>query len=82
MLLNENSIREHLWQINFSMYYISYRRPYLWKRILFSENLTFSDSNFHQGVKCQLEQFILWVDIQHLEILKSLFFPDERNLHI
>ena len=32
-----------------------YREPYFWNRILISENLNFSDSDFQEELKCQLK---------------------------
>ena len=43
-LRNENFIQELLFQTNISQYCILHRGPYLWKKIIISKNLSFSDS--------------------------------------
>ena len=59
-----------LCRTNFSQYCISYRRPYVWNKIVISENLTFSDSDSLQAFKRELKQFLLSVELNDLEILK------------
>ena len=69
-LRKEYSIQEPLCRTNFSQYCISYRRLYLWNKIVNSKNLTFSDSNSLQAFKCELKRFVLSVEVNHLVILE------------
>ena len=69
-LRNEYSIEEPLCQTNFSQYFISYRRPYLWNKIVISKNVTFGESDSHQAFKCELKRFLLSVELNHLGILE------------
>ena len=66
----EYSIQEPLCRTNFSQYCISYRRPYLWNKIVISKDLTFGDSDSLQRFKCELKRFPLLVELNHLGILE------------
>ena len=70
VLRNENSIQEPLCRTNFSQYCISYRGPYLWKKIVISKKLTFSDSDSLQAFKRELQRFLLSIELNDLELLK------------
>ena len=50
-LRNEYSIQKPLCRTNFSQHCISYRRPYLWNKIVISKNLTFGYSGSLQAFK-------------------------------
>ena len=65
----EYSIQEPLCRTNFSQYCISYRRPYLWNKIVISKNLTFGGSDSVQVFKCELKRFLFSVELNHLGIL-------------
>ena len=69
-LRNEYSIQEPLCRLDFSQYCISYRGRYLWKKIVISKNLTFSDGDSLQAFKCELKRFLLSVELNHLGILE------------
>ena len=69
-LQNEYSIQGPLCRTNFSQYCISYRGPYLWNKIVISKNLTFGNSDSLQAFKCELKQFLLSVELNHLGILE------------
>ena len=69
-LQNETSIQDSLHQKNFSQYCISYHGPNLWNKIVISNNLFFSDSDFLQAFKRDLKRFLLSVELNDLEILK------------
>ena len=71
VLQNENYNQDPLKRANFSQDGISCRGPYLWNRIITSENLAFSDKDSHQGFKYQLKRFFFLVDLHHL---RSTFF--------
>ena len=58
-LQNENSVQEPLCRTNCSQYWISYRGPYLWNKIVISKKLTFSDSDFFQAFKRELKRLLL-----------------------
>ena len=77
---NENSNQDHLRRANFSQYGISYGEPYLWYRIIISENLAFTNNDSHQGFKYQLKQFLVSVDLHHLG--SKYFLPNKSNSHI
>ena len=69
-LRNKYSIQEPLCRTNFSQYCISYRGPYLWNKIVISKSLTFGDSDSLQTFKCELERFLLSVELNHLATLE------------
>ena len=54
-LQNEYSIQEPLCRTYFSKYWISYRGPYLWNKIVISKNLTFGDSDSLQAFKFEFK---------------------------
>ena len=68
VLQNENSVQEPLCRKNVSQYCMSYRRPYLWKKMVISKYLTFSNSNSLQVFKRELNRFLLPVELNDLEI--------------
>ena len=69
-LRNENYVQEPLCRTNFSQYYISYRGPNLWNKIVISKKLIFSDSDSLQAFKHELKRLLLSVELNDLEILK------------
>ena len=69
-LRNKYSIQEPPCRTNFSQCCISYLGPYLWNKIVISKNLIFGDSDSLQAFKCELKQFLLSVELNHLRILE------------